>query len=118
MDDIDNMNGSMTFKNLGLKTEHLNAELDDHYGPCPFSVTDGKIGMLSLKPSWLGSLQVGISGVEINLSFSPMKAASALANSMGGDEEDDVEAVHEQHAPSRPEAPARQPVPRYCSAHD
>jgi len=86
-----NFSEPLTLHDLTLKVAKINEEIDD-VGTCPFNLTDGKIGSLSLKPGWLGGLTICASAVELNLSFSAMKAMKgAVAGNSGEDMEEDLQ---------------------------
>lgn len=123
LENVDNMSlsgGSTTLKNLKLKEARINEALDEN-GSCPFSVVDGIIGTITVKPGWLGNVNIVASNVELNLSFSAMKAVKAA---MRGDEPDDDEEDTQNQVPYEVQKqlaavqPQRQPVPRFCTEHN
>lgn len=85
-----NFSEPVTLHNLTLKAPKINEEIDD-VGTCPFHLTDGKIGTLSLQPGWLGGLTICASAVELNLSFSAMKAMAGAMAPAGEDTEEDYQ---------------------------
>lgn len=118
--------GPLTLKDLTLKVDRINEEIDD-VGTCPFSLTDGKIGTLSLKPGWLGGLTICASAVELNLSFSAMKAMQGAMGGNGEDPEEDYQNqvpwdVQQGMTNGYPPQPQLVNIPKntavFCSDHD
>lgn len=143
--DADSINSTLPLKLKDLKMREKNIQdLLDEDSFFPFDITDGRIGSLSLTPGFFGTLEVAVTGIVVNLSFSPMKAMrAAMAPSPSGsssDSEDGNVGGHSnrtatasarrhgggsiQGPPQRQwRQPAWQPVapapvpPRYCEEH-
>lgn len=99
----------ITLRNLKLKEKRVNEDLED----TPFELTSGTIGSVSLDAGWMGSLTVVATGVKLELSFNPGKAAKLLM-AKGQEVPDDDIFLTGQAAP---EPPPNVP-PRFCTDHD
>lgn len=97
-------------KDLALKPEAVNELVEDIGGKCPFSVTSGKIGSVSMKANWRGNLIINASDLELNLGFSAFKAMQCA---MAADEDDPEEQQAEVVPQLGPPPPAQ-----WCSKHD
>eukprot|EP00746_Dinoflagellata_sp_MGD_P013539 gnl/MRDRNA2_/MRDRNA2_129299_c0_seq1.p1 gnl/MRDRNA2_/MRDRNA2_129299_c0~~gnl/MRDRNA2_/MRDRNA2_129299_c0_seq1.p1 ORF type:complete len:579 (-),score=73.82 gnl/MRDRNA2_/MRDRNA2_129299_c0_seq1:30-1766(-) len=102
----------IVLKDLALKPDAVNELVEDVGGKCPFSVSSGKIGSLSMKASWLGNLIITATDVELTLGFSAVKAMQcAMA---AGEEEPE----HEEECQPVCQPVGPPPVAEWCSRHD
>jgi hypothetical protein len=122
-DNIDYSSSTVNLWDLNLKSEKIH----EMYGDCltsPVEFSDGKIGSVEMKMSWLGKIEISATNMVLNLNFTPFKAMKNAI--MPGPElqEGFVHRVPEDLR--RPEywasALGKQPAlpmarPRYCKAH-
>jgi len=72
-DNIDCSKSMVELWDLQLKRE----KIQDIYGDChrsPVEFSDGKIGSMQMKMSWLGNIEISATNVVLNLNFTPFKA--------------------------------------------
>lgn len=109
----------VTLRNLQLKPKAINQELED----IPFNVDEGRIGMISVSPGWMGNVDVEASGISVKLSFDARKAAKLAMRpnepgspnySMGSPDKD----LFLTNQPMIPQPPPPPVPPRFCSDHD
>lgn len=105
----------LTLRDLKLKEKKIQEDMDED-GSTPFDFKDGKIGSITLKPGWMGSVEVVATNIVLNLAFNPMKAmrrAMGPEDPQGGPpspQNRDMPPMQMQPPPPRP--------PRYCANHD
>jgi len=111
-DRMDASSFPLTLRDLQLKEKKIQEELDED-GSFPFDLNTGRIGSITVKPGWMGSVEICATNVVLNLTFSPKKA---LMNSMRKEDPGDP------HSPVQRDLPPMQPPapvpPRYCPNHD
>lgn len=102
--------------NLELNAKRLNHELDSR-GESSIRLEAGKIGKITITPGWMGNVEVKASDVELNVSFSAMKAASnGMKRAMDGNDDDDLAAaiaasLEEAQTQTNQKGTARAPPP-------
>lgn len=107
-------------RNLRLKPAKVNEELED----VPFNVESGSIGLIKITPGWTGYVDVEASGIKVNLSFSPSKAASNMMKPQTPTYDNrDLQDIfmtgpNAPGAVPMPVAPPTPVAPRFCSKHD
>jgi len=118
LDSVDCSKFPVQLNNMMLNQKAIQEELSDS----PFDFTDGRVGNISIAPGWMGSLEVQISGIVLNLAFNPMKAMQNAMKPEDKDEEqwDDRQHYggHHQQERGPPAAPPPPVAPRFCCDHD
>lgn len=112
LDKADTSQFPVVLRDLQLRPKRVNEELED----TPFTLSNGRVGMVKINPGWSGDVDVEASGIKLNLGFSAMKAAR-LAMTPGAPEYNtDQIFMTGNYAPVMPD-PASVP-PRYCTLHN
>lgn len=99
----------LTLQNLKLKEKKVNEELGE--SDVPFDVTDGTIGRVTIKPGWLGDLEVIATDIVLHMAFNPMKVMKRM-----NAPQEETEEYYYETVPSPVAAPP--PPPRFCYNHD
>lgn len=99
----------LVLRDLQLNEKKVQEEFDELHESA-IQLTCGKIGSIKVTPSWMGTIEVLATNIELSLSFSPTQA---LKNGMKPKEVDD--GYYDVVAPPVP--PPNCP-PRFCCAHD
>jgi len=127
LDKADMSKMPLTLRHLKLREKNIQEAIDED-GSFPFDFTSGDIGSICVTPGW-GTVQVALTDIVLNLSFSPMKAmrramaqpSDSLADDNESSEEGPTPAPSRQRElrqPHQPPALVAPPVPpRYCEAH-
>lgn len=118
----------LVLKDLKLKEQKIQEELDEGDGNFPFDITSGKVGSITVSPGWMGTVEVTASNIVLNFAFAPMKAMNKAMNRKNEDEDEEDDEPVPQHRlqgmPMQqmqqrgpPPAPAAPVPPRYCTMH-
>mmetsp|Transcript_10720 Transcript_10720/g.17612 ORF Transcript_10720/g.17612 Transcript_10720/m.17612 type:complete len:302 (+) Transcript_10720:54-959(+) len=118
-DQVETLSFPMVISDIELNTKRLNHAFHDS----PMDLTYGKIGNIRLIPSWMGTLDVVATDIELKFSFSPTKAMRNSMKRAMDDSEDTALAAAIAASLEDPPKPATelgscQPCPRFCCAHD
>eukprot|EP00928_Gymnodinium_smaydae_P054549 TRINITY_DN382_c0_g1_i1.p1 TRINITY_DN382_c0_g1~~TRINITY_DN382_c0_g1_i1.p1 ORF type:complete len:423 (-),score=91.52 TRINITY_DN382_c0_g1_i1:92-1255(-) len=108
----------LVLNNLQLKEKEIQDAIDEN-GNFPFDITDGRIGQITVKPGWMGSIEVCATNVVLNMSFSAVKAMKrAMRPEEPEEEEEAVGHGYPGYPPPQMMAPAAPIAPRFCCNHD
>lgn len=105
LDSLDTSKFPLTLRNLKLRPDKINQELDD----VPFEVREGVIGQVKLNPTWSGSVAITASNIQLEVQVTATKAMQYATNMFQDQNDENIDA--------RPVPP---PIvaPRYCSLHN
>jgi len=114
LDKADTSKFPLVLRDLQLKPAKVNEDLED----TPFILDNGKIGMIKINPGWTGSVELDVTGINLNLSFSPIKAAKLAMKP--ADPEYNTEEIFMTGAYAPPKPTPYDPTipPRFCNKHD
>lgn len=113
LDKADTSQFPLVLRDLQLKPAKVNEDLED----TPFILDSGKIDYVKINPGWTGSVELDISGIHLNLSFSPMKAAKLAMKPSEPEYNTEEIFMTGAYAP-KPAPPDPNVPPRFCKKHD
>lgn len=97
----------LVLRDLQLNEKKVQEEFDE-FNDSAIQLTCGKIGSIKVTPSWMGTVEVVATNIELSLSFSPTQA---LKNQMKPQQADDQFEKYDT-------APPPNCAPRFCPSHD
>jgi len=113
LDKADASQFPIVLRDLKLKPAQINADLED----TPFVLDSGKIGLVKIAPGW-GNVEVEVTGVKLQLSFSAYKAAKLAMKPSEPQYNTEEIFLTGAYAPQQQVPNPANVPPRYCPKHD